>query len=63
MDNFLGKSCINCVWSNQCRREVPCDFYDNGRYDEMLTDEEIEVQIEINRKEYRNAFQEYIKGD
>lgn len=50
-------SCLECIWCDQCASDEICDFFDPGR---LSTDEEIELEIEIQRNQYRLGFQKYI---
>lgn len=54
-------SCVDCIWRDQCPSNELCEFFDRGQYDEELSEEEIELQLEINRSEYAQAYQEYIQ--
>lgn len=56
-----NKSCLNCIWHDQCEDIEPCAFFDNGQYDDAQTDSEIEIQLEIDRKKYDQEYQKYIK--
>lgn len=59
MENNSGNySCVDCIWQDQCHDDKPCAFFDDGG--EILTDEEIEIQIEQGRMEYREEFHEYV---
>lgn len=59
MENNTGKySCVDCIWQDQCQSDEPCAFFDDGSG--LPTDEEIEIQIEHGRKEYREEFHEYV---
>lgn len=51
-------SCIDCIWHDQCESDEVCDLFDPGR---LPTDEEIELQIEIGREQYRSEFHQYVK--
>ncbi len=59
MENSENYSCVDCIWHDQCESDVPCDFFDTGRSGGLLTDGEIEICIENNRKEYEKAYLEY----
>lgn len=55
-------TCENCIWNSQCPSREICDFFDNGQYNDLeLSDEEIELRIETDRNEYRQAYQKYIQ--
>lgn len=49
-------SCLECIWRDQCESDEICDFFDPGR---LPTDEEIELEIEIQRNQYRLDFHKY----
>lgn len=54
-------SCIDCIWYDQCSSDEPCEFFDRGRSDSDLSDEDIELRVELGRKEYDQAYQKYIR--
>jgi hypothetical protein len=53
-------SCANCIWYDGCRNtEKVCDNYSPIEQ----TDEDIEIIIEENRKEFYEKWQDYITED
>lgn len=56
--NNENHSCLECIWHDQCESEEICSMFDPGR---LPTDEEIEIEIEIKRKQYGIAYQKYIE--
>lgn len=62
MDNNEKYSCVDCIWHDQCESDQPCGFFDRGQYGVDLSDDEIEMETEIRRKEYSQAYQRYVQG-
>ena len=54
-------TCLNCIWHDQCESDEPCGFFDRGQSALELSDGEIEIDIEVGRKEYGQAYQKYIQ--
>lgn len=54
-------SCVDCIWHDKCDSDEPCDFFDRGQISLELSDNEIEIYVEISRKVYGQAYQKYIQ--
>lgn len=53
-------SCKNCIWRDQCENDTPCNDFDDGVSSAALpSEEEIELQVEIDREQYRDGFEKY----
>lgn len=52
------RSCLECIWYDQCGNDEICSMFDPG---ELLTDEEIKIEIEIRRRQYGAEYQKYIE--
>lgn len=57
------RSCLTCIWHEQCEDEKPCSFYDDGRDIMDLTDKEIQIKIENDRKIFAKQYEKYVAED
>ncbi len=60
METNENYSCVDCIWHDQCKSDVPCEFFDAGHSGDTLTDEEVKAAVELNRQEYGKAYAEYV---
>lgn len=60
MDTIRRKSCAECIWNDQCKTfSSKCVYFDSINV--FPTDDEIDNQIELKRKNYHNLYQKYIQ--
>ena len=53
--------CLTCIWNDQCEDEQSCAFYDDGRNDVDMSDDEIIQLVENGREKYRKEYWNYLK--
>lgn len=50
------KNCANCIWSDQCDEDQPCEHYDDG-----LSEETLSSIIYENRVNFREEYFEFLE--
>ena len=54
----IEKSCLECIWCEQCGDISPCEYFDDGK--QFLNEEEIEIVIEQSRTNFKAEYEEYL---